>query len=47
MKKIVLLIVLMFGGLVSVNAESIYYINKYSVSFIEEQYNFFTSWKQY
>lgn len=43
MKKIFLFIILMFVGVISVNAESIYYTNKYNVSFTEEQYNFFTN----
>lgn len=42
MKKIIVFLILMFGGVFTVDASEIYYINKYGVSFTDEQYNFFS-----
>lgn len=41
MKKVLLGIIILFIGVRTVNAESTYYINKYGVTFNQDQYNFF------
>lgn len=43
MKKYLLVLIIIFGGVISVHAEEIYYTNKYTVSFTKEQYDFFTA----
>ena len=42
MKKILVLLLLMFASTITVNAGEIYYSNKYGVEFNKEQYEFFT-----
>lgn len=42
MRKIIIFIILVFGGICNVNANELYYTNKYGVSFTEKQYDFFT-----
>lgn len=42
MKKIIMGLLIMFAGAIMVNAEEIYYSNKYGVEFNKEQYEFFT-----
>ncbi len=45
MKRILLTLalIIMFGGIISVHAEEIYYTNNYNISFTKEQYDFFTA----
>lgn len=42
MKKILFGLLIMFAGVITVNANEIYYSNRYGVEFNKEQYEFFT-----
>ncbi|MCI8670438.1 MAG: hypothetical protein HFI36_00200 [Bacilli bacterium] len=42
MKKILIILTVFFIGIISVNANTIYYKNNYDVSFTKEEYDFFT-----
>lgn len=41
MKKILIGVLIMFGGIITVNADEIYYTNKYDIDFTKEQYEYF------